>query len=96
MTGLVATHGIKVLGRDLQVKSAASAERVAEVEALVNAKLAEAETALNSGDTQLVVILTLMNLAEMYLALQRGSQEQEQALNRRIEVLMARIEAQLA
>lgn len=93
---MVATHGIKVLGRDLQVKSAASAERVAEVEALVNAKLAEAETALNSGDTQLVVILTLMNLAEMYLALQRGSQEQEQALNRRIEVLMARIEAQLA
>lgn len=62
-------HRIRLLGRELQVKSGASGDLVREVETYVSAKLAEAEAMVKSGDSQIVAILTLMNIAEDYLTM---------------------------
>jgi cell division protein ZapA len=73
-------HRIKVLGRELQVRSEAPAEQVRGIEAFVNGRLAEVAGSLKGSDPQLVAILTLMNIAEEYLALvkcQEGGRQQE-------------------
>lgn len=66
-------HRIRLMGRELQVRSAASAESVQEVESYVNQRLAEVASSLPSADQQLVVLLALLNVTEAYLALQRQS-----------------------
>jgi len=66
---LSSLHRIRLLGRELQVKSGASGDLVREVETYVSAKLAEAEAMVKSGDSQIVAILTLMNIAEDYLTM---------------------------
>ena len=91
---MISTHSIRVLGRELQVKSTASPEQVALVEALVNEKLAEAGAAISGGDSQIVAILAMMNIAEAYLAL-KGEYEAEQCTNReRITGLLGRMDWQ--
>ncbi len=64
-----AVHRIKVMGRELQVRSHATVEAVHEVEVFVNDKLKEVAAAAKNCDAQSVAILTLMNIAEDYLAL---------------------------
>ncbi len=95
MTPPVASHRICILGRELQVRSSAAPETVGEVESFVNAKLAEVSAAVQSGDTQLVAILALMNIAEDFLAAVRERDslrsEGESALRR----LLVRIEQDL-
>lgn len=91
---MVATHSIRVLGRDLQVKSVATPEHVAQVEALVNQKLAEAESAVPGGDTQMVVILALMNLAESCLSAQKDLAEERRVCGERIAGLIERLDRQ--
>ena len=91
---MISTHSIRVLGRELQVKSTASPEQVAQVEALVNEKLAEAGAAISGGDSQIVAILAMMNIAEAYLAL-KGECEVERRTNReRITGLLGRLDWQ--
>ena len=63
------SHRVRVLGRELQVRSTATAETVREVEAFVNERLKEAAALLNTSDPQIIAILALMNIAESYLAL---------------------------
>ena len=91
---MVATHSIRILGRDLQVKSVATPEHVAQVEALVNEKLSEAEGAVSGGDTQMVVILALMNLAESCLNAQSDLAEERHLLSERIAGLIERLDRQ--
>jgi cell division protein ZapA len=91
---LISTHSIRVLGRELQVKSASSPEHVAQVEALVNEKLAEAGTATSGGDSQIVAILALMNIAESYLALQRECEQERRTNRERISGLLGRLDRQ--
>ncbi len=64
-------HRIRVLGRELQVRSAAHPETVQEIENFVNGKIAEAAASIKGGDSQVVTILTLMTMAEAYLSLQK-------------------------
>jgi cell division protein ZapA len=66
-----ATHRIRVLGRELQVKGDAPAEVVQEVEVFVNERLAEVAASLPHADQQLVTLLALLNIAEAYLTLRR-------------------------
>lgn len=76
-------HTVRVLGRDLKIRSTASAEVVREVETYLNAKVEEVDRALKGGDTLSVAILTLLNIAEAYLSLCRSlteSQDQDQRL----------------
>lgn len=91
---MISTHSIRVLGRELQVKSTSSPEHVAQVEALVNEKLTEASAAISGGDSQIVSILALMNIAEAYLAL-KNECEEERLMNReRITGLLGRLDWQ--
>ena len=73
-------HRIRVLGRELQVRSAALPETVQEIEAFVNDKLSGVAASVTGGDSQVVAILTLMTIAEAYLSLvkeQDASRQQE-------------------
>lgn len=63
------SHRVRVLGRELQVRSTATAETVRKVEAFVNERLKEAAALINTTDPQIIAILALMNIAESYLAL---------------------------
>ncbi|QXE90801.1 cell division protein ZapA [Geomonas subterranea] len=91
---MIATHSIRVLGRELQVKSVATPEHVAQVEALVNEKLAEAEAKVSGGDTQLVVILALMNLAEACLDARKQLVEEQRTCSERVAGLIERLDRQ--
>ena len=73
-------HRIRVLGRELRVRSAALPETVQEIEAFVNDKLSGVAASVTGGDSQVVAILTLMTIAEAYLSLvkeQDASRQQE-------------------
>ncbi len=67
-------HRVKVLGRELQVRSTAPAEAVREVESFVNEKLAEVAASVKTNDLQIIAILALMNIAEAHLALVRDNE----------------------
>lgn len=66
------SHRIRVLGREIQVRSNSSAEAVQEVEAFVNQRLAEVAASIPNADQQLVTLLSLLNITESYLALRRA------------------------
>jgi len=69
-----------VLGRELQVRSAALPETVQEIESFVNDKLSGVAASVTGGDSQVVAIIALMTIAEAYLALvkeQEASRHQE-------------------
>jgi cell division protein ZapA len=83
-------HRIKVLGRELQVRSDAPAEQVRGIETFVNSRLAEVAGSLKGSDPQLVAILTLMNIAEEYLSLVKW-REGEQQETRRLTVLLQKL-----
>jgi len=83
------------LGRELQVRSLASAESVREVEAFVNEKLAEVAASVKTTDSQIITILTLMNIAESYLALVRESEEHRKQGSERISRLLNKLEKNL-
>ena len=87
------SHRVRLLGRELQVRSSASAESVREVEALVNEKLAEVAASVKTTDLQIVAILTLMNIAESYLALIRENVSSRQERRERISRLLQQLES---
>lgn len=66
------SHRIRILGREIQVKSSASAESVREVEDYLNERAAEVAVSLPNADQQLISLLILLNVTESYLALCRG------------------------
>jgi len=91
---LISTHSIRVLGRDLQVKSVSTPEHVAQVEGLVNEKLAEAGAAVTGGDDQVIVVLAMMNLAEACLAAQKELEAERTACRVRVAGLIGRLDQQ--
>jgi cell division protein ZapA len=91
---LISKHSIRVLGRELQLKSASTSEHVAQVEALVNEKLAEAEAVVSSGDSQIVVILAMMHLAEACLTAQKEIDKERSATKARISGIIGQLEQQ--
>ena len=81
------SHKIRVLGREIQVRSSASPDAVKEVEEFVNSRLEEVAVSLPNADQQLVMLLTLLNVAESYLALRKNEPEckaEQEALLQRI------------
>jgi cell division protein ZapA len=89
------SHRVKVLGRELQVRSTATAESVREVETFVNEKLKEVASSVNTSDTQIVAILALMNISESYLALLKGNDELTKEGNERISRLLGEVQRNL-
>lgn len=95
MTSLSSSHRIKVLGREILVRSASAPEKVREIESFVNGKVAEVASSVKGGDPQVVAILALMNIAEAYLALareQEGLRNQGEKVSRLLQRLDAVVE----
>jgi cell division protein ZapA len=89
---LKTAHSVRVLGREISVRSSAPAEKVHAVETFVNDRLQEIGSALKSGDAQLVLTLSLLNTAEEMLEL-RTARETDSALEDRILGMIARLES---
>lgn len=85
-------HRIKVLGRELQLRSTASPERVRQIESYVNATIAEIEASTRINDQQVVVILALLNIAESYMEISWKSSESDRADNDRLSRLLHHVE----
>lgn len=85
-------HRIRVMGRELQVRSAAPVESVRRVEAFVNEKLAEVAASVKGGDPQVVAVLALMNIGEAYLNLVRENELIRQELDESIGRLLRRLD----
>ena len=84
-------HSVRVLGREISVRSSAPAEKVHAVESFVNERLQEIGSALKSGDAQLVLTLALLNTAEEMLEL-RSAKESDKALDTRARGIIERLE----
>ena len=89
------SHRVRVMGREMQVRSMATAESVREVEAFVNGKLAEVAASAKTNDEQIIAILALLNMAESYLALARESDAYRQQGSERISRLLYDLERNL-
>jgi cell division protein ZapA len=88
---LKTSHLVTVLGREISVRSSASAEKVHAVETFVNNRLHDIGAALKSGDAQLVLTLALLNTAEELLE-QRAARELDKSLDNRLQGMIARLE----
>jgi len=66
------SHRIRILGREIQVKSSSSIESVREVEEYLHERAAEVALSLPNADQHLIALLVLLNITESYLALRRG------------------------
>ena len=85
-------HRIRVLGRELQVRSSAHSEEVREIEDFVNGKLAGVAASIKGSDPQLVAILALMNIAEGYISLVRESEVSRQSEADRLNLLLKKLD----
>ena len=83
-------HLITVLGREIPVRSSASAEKVRAVETLVNGQIDQIRGGITSTDPQLLAILALLNLAESYLELQ--TRHESSASEARVAQLLDRLD----
>jgi cell division protein ZapA len=88
-------HRIRVLGREIQVRSSATPEAVQEVEAYIDRKIAEVSASIPAADQQLVTLLTLLNIAESFLALQRGGAQGCSSFQENVDRITAKIEMAL-
>ena len=66
------------MGREIQVRSSSPAETVQAVESYVNQRLGDVAASLPHADQLLVALLTLLNIAEAYLAATRQDGVAEQ------------------
>jgi cell division protein ZapA len=88
---LKTAHSVRVLGREISVRSSATVEKVHAVETFVNERLQEIGSALKSGDAQLVLTLALLNTAEEMLDL-RSAKESDKALDSRVRGILEKLE----
>ncbi|MFA7059233.1 MAG: cell division protein ZapA [Pedobacter sp.] len=84
------SHLVTVLGRELSVRSSATAEKVHAVESLVNGMLREIGSALKSGDVQLVLTLALLNTAEELLTL-RNERERDSSIDEKLQGIIEKL-----
>ena len=89
------SHRVRVLGRELHVRSTAPVESVREIESFVNEKLKEVAASVNTNDPQIIAILALMNISESYLALARENDARRQQGSERISRMLCELERNL-
>jgi cell division protein ZapA len=89
---LKTAHTVRVLGREISVRSSAPAEKVHAVESFVNGRLQEIGSALKSGDAQLILTLALLNTAEEMLDL-RAAREADITLESNLLGMLERLES---
>lgn len=86
-----ASHSVTVFGREISVKSSATAEKVKAVETFANDRLQEIGSALKSGDAQLVLTLALLDTVGELLEL-RAERELDAVCNSRLEGIITTLE----
>lgn len=89
------SHRVRVLGKELHVRSTSPVESVREIERFVNEKLEEVAAAVNTTDPQIIAILALMNISESYLALARENDAGRQQGSERISRMLCELERNL-
>jgi len=89
---LKTSHSVTVLGREISVRSSASAAKVQQIETFVNTRLQEIGAALKSGDAQLVLTLALLNITEELLDLQKTHKEYA-SLETRLQGMLDKLES---
>lgn len=89
------SHRLSILGREIQVKSSASAESVREIETYLNERAAEVAISLPNADQQLVSLLVLLNITESYLALRRGEPSGGAGFQQAVDSMVAKIDTAL-
>lgn len=85
-------HRVTILGRELSVRSSAPAEKVQAVEDFINTRLSEIGTALQSSDSQLLLMLALLNTVEELLELRVAGSRGEQ-VDHKINSLLQQLES---
>lgn len=60
-------HRVKVLGREVQVRTTAAPEQVREIEAFVNSAVSDLQASMKTADPQVIAIMALLNIAETCL-----------------------------
>ncbi len=85
-------HRVKVLGREVPVRSTASPEQVREVETFVNDTIFELQESMKTTDPQLIAILALLNLGESFLLQSREGFRSERLVRERVSHLISRID----
>ncbi len=91
----VRSHRVAVLGREFQVRSPAMPEKVSEIEAFVNARLAQVSAAVAGVDSQAVASLALLNLAGDYLMLVEEYELQRRDDSKRLTRLIKRMDGEI-
>lgn len=86
------SHRVKVLGREVQVRSTASPEQVREVETFVNDTIVELQESMKTADPQLIAILALLNLGESFLLQSRECSRKERLVHERVSRLISLID----
>lgn len=89
---MISSHRVRVLGKEVQVRSTATAEQVREIESFVNNTIAELQSAIKTSDPQIIAILALLNLAESCLQQSRDSNGLRRLETERIPRLLNLIE----
>jgi len=89
---MIKAHLVTVLGREIPVRSAAPEEKVREVEAFVNARIATIHAHLTTADPQLLVTLALLNLAESFLE-QQKQQAVSGTADKKISAILERLDS---
>jgi cell division protein ZapA len=89
------SHRIRILGREIQVKSNSSVESVREVEEYLHDRAAEVALSLPNADQHLIALLVLLNTTESYLALQRVEPSVGAGFQEAIGSMVAKIDTAL-
>lgn len=89
------SHRIRILGRDIQVKSSSSVESVREVEEYLHERAAEIALSLPNADQHLIALLVLLNITESYLALRRGEPSGGAGFQQAVDSMVAKINTAL-
>ena len=89
---MISSHRVRVLGKEVQVKTTASAEQVQEIESFVNTTITELQAMMTTADPQIIAIMALLNLDESCLQQRRDSNGLRRLVTERVSRLLHMIE----
>ena len=89
------SHRIRILDREIQVKSSSSVASVREIEEYLQERAAEVALSLPNADQHLIALLVLLNTTESYLALRRGEPSGGAGFQQAADSMVAKIDTAL-
>jgi cell division protein ZapA len=92
VTSAITSHTIRVLGKDIPVRTELTEEHVRRVEAFVNARVEKVAGSASAVDSMAIAVLAMMNLAEECIALS-GELDACRDGRERLSLMLARLDA---